>query len=343
MRCPLLKELPDPPDGKAGWPWAEESHQLPDSMPNGREWPKISMVTPSYNQVKFVEETIRAVLLQGYPNLEYIISEDCSTDNSLEVIRKYEKWVNILIANENGGMSRAINRGFEVAEGDIITWIATDDVYSPEAFRKIAEQWHEIKSYGAVVGAFQFMDEESHIETKVNRPILRDNGPIDLSLELSGWRLHQVATFYLKDALDNVGKYVREDLRHNMDRELIYRIAQRHKVYCLDDTLAYFRRHQKSKSGSVSNIITMAKEYAEIQNLFMTDNGRENAIRKEIYRFRIANGYLKFSKYCEKLSESVASLLTVLRYYPKFICHRGYFIAWGKLLKSTIVRRKTKL
>ena len=73
MRCPTLKDLPPPPEGKTGWPWGEESEQLPARMPDGREWPRISIVTPSYNQGKFIEETIRSVLLQGYPNLEYLV------------------------------------------------------------------------------------------------------------------------------------------------------------------------------------------------------------------------------------------------------------------------------
>lgn len=71
MRCPTLSELPPSPPGTTDWPWTEESPQLPHTMPDGLPWPRVSIVTPSYNQGQFVEETIRSVLLRGCPNLEY--------------------------------------------------------------------------------------------------------------------------------------------------------------------------------------------------------------------------------------------------------------------------------
>ena len=88
MRCPTLNELPPPPPGKTGWPWTEESEQLPDTRPDGSPWPRVSVVTPSYNQEQFTEETIRSVLLQGHPGPKYVL-QVCGQGGIMCVKDKY--------------------------------------------------------------------------------------------------------------------------------------------------------------------------------------------------------------------------------------------------------------
>jgi glycosyltransferase involved in cell wall biosynthesis len=133
MICPRLPELPPPPSGRTGWPWTEESERPAEAASKGQSWPRISVVTPSFNQGRFLEETIRSILLQGYPNLEYVIMDGGSADNSVDIIRKYSDWVNYWVSEPDSGQSDAINRGLKIASGDYATWINSDDLLAKNA------------------------------------------------------------------------------------------------------------------------------------------------------------------------------------------------------------------
>ena len=128
MRCPTLADLPAPPPGKTGWPWTEESSRLPGSMPDGQPWPRITIVTPSFNQADFLEATIRSVLLQGYPDLEYFVLDGSSTDGSVQIIERYAPWLGHWVSEPDGGQSTAINRGLVRGSGLYATWINSDDM-----------------------------------------------------------------------------------------------------------------------------------------------------------------------------------------------------------------------
>ena len=131
--CVRLDELPEPPRGKTGWPWTEESSRLPSRGPEGGSWPRLSVITPSFNQGQFIEETIRSILLQGYPNLEYIVMDGGSTDNSAAIIKKYSPWLTYWTSEPDSGQSDAINRGLKRASGDFATWINSDDLLCKNA------------------------------------------------------------------------------------------------------------------------------------------------------------------------------------------------------------------
>jgi glycosyltransferase involved in cell wall biosynthesis len=133
VQCPTLSELPAPPSGRTGWPWTEESNRLPRRGPEGGSWPRLSVITPSFNQGQFIEETIRSILLQGYPNLEYFIMDGGSTDGSVEIIEKYSPWLSHWVSQTDRGQSDAINRGLTLASGDFATWINSDDLLSKNA------------------------------------------------------------------------------------------------------------------------------------------------------------------------------------------------------------------
>ena len=106
---------------------------------NNSDWPKISIITPSYNQGIFIEETILSVLDQNYPNLEYIIMDGGSTDNTVDIIKKYEDRITYWISEKDNGQSDAINKGFHKSTGDILHWLNSDDVLVPRALNMLVE------------------------------------------------------------------------------------------------------------------------------------------------------------------------------------------------------------
>jgi len=133
MACPTLADLPSPPAGKTGWPWTEASLFMPEVTPQAEPWPRITIVTPSFNQASFLEETIRSVLLQGYPNLEYLIFDGGSSDGSVEIIKKYSRWIDYWISAPDGGQSSAINSGLKRGTGEYASWLNSDDLLCQNA------------------------------------------------------------------------------------------------------------------------------------------------------------------------------------------------------------------
>lgn len=128
--------LPPPPIGKSGWPWT--SREPVKSVQPARLLPRISIITPSFNQAEFIEATIRSVLLQDYEDLEYIVIDGGSTDGTLEIIEKYHEHITYFESRKDKGQSHAINKGFKIATGHYTNWICSDDQLCEGALLKVS-------------------------------------------------------------------------------------------------------------------------------------------------------------------------------------------------------------
>lgn len=157
------QELPPPPPNKTGWPWSVESGQ---THKQGNTYPKITIVTPSYNQGKFLEETIRSVLLQNYPNLEYIIIDGGSSDNSIEIIKKYDQHITYWVSEKDHGQSHAINKGFEKATGEIGMWLCSDDLLCEGALLDFVDNHYTGPDMIYICKGYQ-IDSESGIQKEL--------------------------------------------------------------------------------------------------------------------------------------------------------------------------------
>jgi glycosyltransferase involved in cell wall biosynthesis len=260
MRCPTLSELPPPPPGRTGWPWTEESPQLPDTMPDGRPWPRVSIVTPSYNQAQFIEETIRSVLLQGYPNLEYIIIDGGSTDGSVEIIRKYAPWLAYWVSEPDRGQSHAINKGWSIASGDLYAWINSDDRYKVNALANVTKVYIQNAALDLMYGDCELIDAFGS-ELAVFLGDYSYTGLLDFWQKGLYYGITQQASFFSCGLIDRLG-YLAEDLHYLMDYEYFLRAGPTIRANRVDHVIASFRLHDSSKS--TKHVVSFAKEYATI-------------------------------------------------------------------------------
>jgi glycosyltransferase involved in cell wall biosynthesis len=256
MRCPTLTELPSPPPKKTGWPWTEGSSPQVDMVISSnkdnhqRNWPKVTIVTPVYNQGQFLEETVRSVLLQGYPNIEYIIVDDGSTDHSVEIIRKYEKHLACWTSQENRGQSNALNKGFANATGDIHGYLNSDDIYEPGALHACATAFRN--GHRFVVGKVRYFQEGIGYWPV---PQVKGNS---LAEWLTPCPISQPGCFWASELHRKVGEF-REDLRYFMDYEFWLRLRFVAKVtsFFIDQPIAIYRLHPQSKTVAHNARFTM--------------------------------------------------------------------------------------
>lgn len=322
-----LTYLPPPPAGRAGWPWTAD--KIPSYPAKAdADWPKITIVTPSFNQGHFIEETIRSILLQGYPNLEYIIIDGGSTDETLAVIAKYEPWIHYWISEPDSGMYEALNKGFSRSTGDIMGWSPTGDLYLPSALFTLASIFCRFPEIQWLTSRYKVKCDESGNQTACyavpgfsrqaflhGLHFLGGNG-------YAAYTIQQQSTFWRRSLWDQAGGRMDESLKSAGDFDLWARFSQHAELYAVDAPIGIFRTHSGQTSVRMSDVSLREKQMA-----FSRAGGKHLGWVQLALRGKLAKALVQRSR-------SIAWLACQLG-----IAYRTHIIVWDSSTQTANVKR----
>jgi glycosyltransferase involved in cell wall biosynthesis len=226
--------------------------------------PLVSIITPSFNQGVYLEETILSVLNQTYPNIEYFIIDGGSTDNSVETIKKYEDNLSYWISEPDNGQAAAINKGMQKATGEYLCWINSDDTLYPDFIERRIAIFQNNEYLDFVYGD---VDQGANIEEKTMRKGKQTD--FDTMLRTLQVPIPQQSTIWRRKVLDHIG-FLDEKWHVLLDREYFMRIARHFNILYVPGSVAFFRNHELSKS--VNEEVKWADEIPDLYNEIFEKN-----------------------------------------------------------------------
>lgn len=214
-----ITSIPPPLNPYPGWPSEWPVHFAQHPLDSDGPFPLISVVIPSLNQGPFIEQTIRSILLQDYPNYEIIIIDAQSNDNTAQVVDYYKKWIKHFISEKDSGQSQAVNKGIKLAAGDWIVWQNSDDFFLPGCFKSFFSVLDDTRPFDAIYGRTKVLNE--------NGVFIGDGGESEFALDrmLPWLNLHNQAMFLHKSIFEK-GTFLDESFHFCMDLDFFVRLAK---------------------------------------------------------------------------------------------------------------------
>jgi glycosyltransferase involved in cell wall biosynthesis len=277
-------------------------------MADGRPWPRITIVTPSYNHAPYIEETLRSVLLQGYPDLEYIVMDGGSRDGTADVVEQYAPWLAFWTSGPDGGPVDALNRGFARATGALMTLMASDDLYLPGAFERFAG------AHAAAPGAVLFGAVEGFAQDGTNTWTGR---PFNVSLRNAlhplgdRWFWHERGMMVPRAVFEAAGPFD-ERPRYCTDQDWLCRLLRLAPVGYVDAVVARFRVHAGANTNA--HPAALLRDHAEtVARYWHLMPDLDARYLRAVYRVHEAGAYLAEHPYWERFWDRAAGARLLAR------------------------------
>jgi len=257
----------------------------------GALWPKISIVTPSFNQAEFLEQTIRSILDQEYPNLEYIVIDGGSTDGSVEIINKYSDRLTYWCSELDQGQYHAINKGFTLASGDILAWLNSDDLYFPWTLYTVASIMHSCSEVTWLTSTRPIAIDRNGFPAwsgslKGFSGISFAEGRHDTLTNYSLGFIPQESTFWRRSLWVDSGEHIPTDNGDAGDFGLWGKFFQRAPLHCVDSPLGCYRRQQHQKTQNIARYLSDTKLVRQSLPRGTMAKGRQ-LLRTLVYTLRL--------------------------------------------------------
>ncbi len=209
--------------------------------------PKISIITPSFNQGQFIEDTVRSVLYQDYPDFEHIIIDGGSTDNTFEILNRYPHLNTI--SEPDSGQAHAVNKGLRMATGEVFGWLNADDTYLRGIFYRVISEIKPAENRYVVMGRCAYIDESGNF-SGIEHPSMYESHTRCIKI-WKGYTIPQPAVFFHREVFERCGG-PDESLYFALDYDLFLRYTKYYRIYSVDELWATYRLHANSKTNELS-------------------------------------------------------------------------------------------